>query len=168
VEKATQDAGLGHTLLYPSWLAGNAQRDWRDQIRAGRRVGIAFPDSQVNPVHLDDIADVAVDVLTREDHRARMHVLTGPESMRLRDVVGVLAEEIGADIAVDSLTRQQAMEQREDWMPAEILEALLDVAEASVQTPAPLTNAVERITGHAPRPFRDWARTHREDFAAAE
>src|SRR5436190_455102 len=28
VEQTVRDSGLNHTVLYPSWLASNAQRDW--------------------------------------------------------------------------------------------------------------------------------------------
>lgn len=164
VEKAIDDAGLASTLLYPSWLASNAQRDWRAQVLQGGRVGVFRPESRVNPIHLDDIAEVAADVLTRARHRARMQVLTGPESMTQRGVIDTLAEELGVEIGVDALTREQAMDQREDWMPAEILDALLDVAESGVDTPAAVTNTVERVLGRPPRSFRQWARTHREDF----
>lgn len=157
VEQALQDSGLSHTVLYPSWLATNAQRDWAAQIRTRGRVAIAYPLAQVNPIHIEDIAEVAVDVLTREAHRSRMLVLTGPESLPQRRVVDTLAEVLGRPLEVDELTRDQAMEQRPDWMPAPVLEALLDVAAAAVEVPAAITNTVERITGHPSRPFREWA-----------
>jgi uncharacterized protein YbjT (DUF2867 family) len=164
VEQAVQDSGLDHTVLYPSWLASNARRDWAEQIRTRGRVGIAFPDAQVNPVHIDDVAEVAVDVLTSAAHRSRMLVLTGPESVPQRSLVDVLAEVRGAPIAVDELTRDQALAERPEWMPEPVLEALLDVAGASVGVPAAVTNTVERVTGHPSRTFREWATAHRAAF----
>jgi uncharacterized protein YbjT (DUF2867 family) len=164
VEQAVQDSGLDHTVLYPSWLASNARRDWAEQIRTRGRVGIAFPDAQVNPAHIDDVAEVAVDVLTSAAHRSRMLVLTGPESVPQRGLVDVLAEVRGAPIAVDELTRDQALAERPEWMPEPVLEALLDVAAASVGVPAAVTNTVERVTGHPSRTFREWATAHRAAF----
>jgi uncharacterized protein YbjT (DUF2867 family) len=164
VEQAVQDSGLNHTVLYPSWLASNARRDWADQIRTRGRVGIAFPGAQVNPMHIDDVAEVAVDVLTTAAHRSRMLVLTGPESVPQRSLVDVLAEVRGAPIAVDELTRDQALAERPEWMPEPVLEALLDVAAASVGVPAAVTNTVERVTGHPSRTFREWATAHRSAF----
>jgi uncharacterized protein YbjT (DUF2867 family) len=164
VEQAVQDSGLDHTVLYPSWLASNARRDWAEQIRTRGRVGIAFPDAQVNPVHIDDVAEVAVDVLTSAAHRSRMLVLTGPESVPQRSLVDVLAEVRRAPIAVDELTRDQALAERPEWMPEPVLEALLDVAAASVGVPAAVTNTVERVTGHPSRTFREWATAHRAAF----
>jgi uncharacterized protein YbjT (DUF2867 family) len=164
VEQAVQDSGLSHTVLYPSWLASNTRRDWGEQIRTRGRVGIAYPDAQVNPIHIDDIAEVAADVLTRATHRSRMLVLTGPESVPQRSLVDVVAQVRGAPIALDELTREQALEQRPEWMPEPVLESLLDVAAASVGVPAAVTNTVERVTGHPSRTFREWATAHRADF----
>jgi uncharacterized protein YbjT (DUF2867 family) len=164
VEQSLESSGLSHTVLYPSWLATNAHRDWAEQLHAHGRIGIAHPDAQVNPIHLDDIAEVAADLLTRDAHRARMQVLTGPESLRLRDIVRILGDALGRPIPVDELTRAQALEQRPPWMPEPVLETLLDVAAAAVGVPAPVNNTVERITGHPARTFRDWAHTHRTDF----
>ena len=165
VERAVQDSGLSHTVLYPSWLATNARRDWAEQIRTSGRVGIAYPDAQVNPIHIDDVAEVAADVLTRPTHRSRMLVLTGPASVPQRSLVDVLADVRGAPIAVDELTREQALERRPEWMPEAVLEVLLDVSAASVDGPAAITNTVERVTGHPSRTFREWAIAHRGDFA---
>jgi uncharacterized protein YbjT (DUF2867 family) len=164
VEQAVQDSGLSHTVLYPSWLASNARRDWGEQIRTRGRVGIAYPDAQVNPIHIDDIAEVAADVLTRAAHRSRMLVVTGPGSVPQRSLVDVVAEVRGTPIALDELTREQALEQRPEWMPEPVLESLLDVAAASVGVPAAVTNTVERVTGHPSRTFREWASAHRADF----
>ncbi|MDT3444601.1 MULTISPECIES: NAD(P)H-binding protein [unclassified Pseudofrankia] len=164
VERAVAGAGLEHTVLYPSWLATNAQRDWADQIRTTGRVAMAYGDATVTPIHPDDVAQVAADLLTRGTHRARMQILTGPRSLHLRDVVTTVGDVLGVEIPVDDLTRDQALEQAKGRMPRPILETLLDVAAASIGQAAPVNNTVERITGHPARPFRSWVETHRADF----
>ena len=164
VEEELQRSGVTHTVLYPSWLATNARRDWGEQIRTRRRVSMAYPQAQVNPIHIDDVAEVAVDLLTSPAHRGRMVMITGPESVPQGELVGVLGEVLGAPIAVDELTREQALVQRAAWMPEPVLEVLLDVAAAAVDVPAAITNSVERITGHSSRAFREWVVSHRGDF----
>ena len=94
-------------------------------------------------------------------------MLTGPGSLRLRDIVGVLGDVLGRSIPVDELTREQAVARRDSRMPEPVLEVLLDVAAVAVGVPAPVTNTVERITGHPSRTFGEWAREHRADFAAS-
>jgi uncharacterized protein YbjT (DUF2867 family) len=165
VELALERSGVRHTVLYPSWLATNARRDWAEQVRGHGRVGLASPDAQVSPIHVDDVAEVAVELLTRDRHRSRIQVLTGPESLRVRDIVEILGDALSRRIPVDDLSREQALARREPWMPEPVLEALLDTAAASIGVPAPVNNTVERITGHPARPFLEWALAHRADFA---
>ncbi|WP_248647416.1 NAD(P)H-binding protein [Glycomyces tenuis] len=166
VEASLRESGLSHTVLYPSWLATNAIRDWAEAIRATGRVGIAHPRWQVNPIHIDDIAEVAARLLTRDEHRGRTLVLTGPESMPQREVVARLAEAIGRPIAVDELSREEATARLPEWFPEPVFASLLDVAEAAGDTPATINNNVERLTGHPARSFRAWAEAERDAFTA--
>jgi uncharacterized protein YbjT (DUF2867 family) len=165
VEQALQNSGLRHTVIYPGWLSTDARRDWGEQIRTRGRVGIAFPEAQFTPTHEDDVADVAAELLTKRAYPGRMLALTGPKSLRQADIVEILGEVLGKPVPVDALTRQQALDQREPWMPEAVLNVLLDSCEAAVGVPAPVNNTVERITGHPARTFRQWAEEHRADFA---
>lgn len=167
MEQSLENSGLRHTVLYPGWLASNARRDWSEQIRTRGRIRMAYADAQVTPIHIEDIAEVAVELLTRDTHRARWQMLTGPESLRLRDIVASLGDTLGTPIPIEDLTREQALAQRAPWMPEPTLEALLDTAAAAIGVPASVTNTVERITGHPSRTFAQWARAHRTDFETA-
>ncbi|MCK9875437.1 hypothetical protein MXD59_06530 [Frankia sp. Ag45/Mut15] len=164
VERAVANFGLDHTMLYPSWLATNTQRDWADQIRTTRRVAMVFGDAPVAPIHADDIAEVAADLLTRNTRRARIQILIGPRSLRLRGAVATIGDMLGVELPVDDLTRDQVFEREQARMPRPILETLLDVAAASIGQTDPVTNTVERITGHPARPLRSWIEAHRTDF----
>jgi uncharacterized protein YbjT (DUF2867 family) len=164
MEQALERSGLSHTILYPSWLATNAIRDWSAQLRDNGRLAIPYPDAQVSPIHLDDIAEVAADLLTRDRHRGRMVVLTGPESLRQKDIVAALADVLGRPIPVDALTREQALAACPPHLPEATFKVLLDVMAASVEIPATVNNNVERITGHPARTFREWALANRDAF----
>lgn len=165
VEAAVEASGLRHTVLYPSWLATNTVRDWSDGIRASGTVAIADPDWPVNPIHINDVAAVATDLLTRDKHRSRRQVITGPESLRLRDIVTELAAAIGRPLAVEELTHRQALARRPEDFPEAAFQALLDVGAHHVGVPALVNNNVERITGRPARPFREWAAGNRGAFA---
>lgn len=147
MEQSLTNSGLPHTVLYPSWLATNAKRDWANQ----NPIGIAFPEAQVNPIHPTDIAEVAANLLTEKTHRSLRQILTGPQSLSLREI----AETLGK---VEELTREQALARRPTWLPEPILKTLLDVTAKSVGQTAPITNTVQRITGHPSRNFKEWAK----------
>jgi len=163
-EAAVAESGLDYTILYPSWLATNARRDWGAAIRAGQPVELPYPAAQCVPVHPDDVAEAAVDLLLNDTHRSRMQILTGPESMRLDEAVATIGDVLGRTIPVREISREDALARREPWLAAEILESLLDSAAAAVGRPAPITNTVERITGHSARPLREWVAENRAEF----
>ena len=163
-ERTLDESGLDHTILYPGWLATNARRDWGAAIRAGNAVELPYPAAQCVPIHPDDVAEVAVDLLLNDTHRGRMQILTGPESIRLDDAVATVGAVIGRTIPVREITREEALARREPWLAAEILDSLLDSAASAVGRPAPITNTVERITGHPARSLREWVVENRADF----
>jgi len=163
-EAAVAESGLDYTILYPSWLATNARRDWGAAIRAGQPVELPYPAAQCVPVHPDDVAEAAVDLLLNDTYRSRMQILTGPESMRLDEAVATIGDVLGRTIPVREISREDALARREPWLAAEILESLLDSAAAAVGRPAPITNTVERITGHSARPLREWVAENRAEF----
>jgi uncharacterized protein YbjT (DUF2867 family) len=163
-EQKLAESGLDYTILYPSWLATNARRDWGAAIRSGQPVELAHPAAQCVPIHPDDVAEVAVDLLLHDPHRSRMQILSGPESMRLDEAVATVGTGLGRVIPVRQISREEALARREPWLTAEILESLLDSAAAAVGRPAPLTNTVERITGHPARPLAAWVAENRSAF----
>ncbi|MFE9428625.1 SDR family oxidoreductase [Kitasatospora sp. NPDC006697] len=157
IERAVEESGLPHTVLYPSWLATNAARDWAPQLRAAGAVALVHPEAQVSPIHPADIAEVAADLLTSETHRGRLLVLSGPESRSQRELVGVLGTLLGRAIPIERLDEDAALQRRPPWLPEPVLRALLRAEAAAAGLPAPLTNAVERITGRPARGFETWA-----------
>ena len=164
MEAALDAAGLAHTVLYPSLLASNTVRDWAPQIRARGRVALESPEAHMSPIHPVDVAEVAAHLLTRPEFRGRQQILSGPRSLTLREMVAVIAEEVGRPIGIDRITREQALAARPPHLPETIYRTLLDVEANSVGVPALLTNGVERITGRPPRPIADWIREHRAAF----
>src|ERR1051326_8314947 len=77
-EEHLDESGLSHTVLYPSWLATNARRDWGAAIRARQPVELAYPATQISPIHPDDVAAVAAELLLHESQRSRIQILSGP------------------------------------------------------------------------------------------
>jgi len=127
-------------------------------------VTMAHPDAEFTPIHVQDVAEVAARLLTDRSYPGRALTITGPQSLRQRDIVAEVAHALGRPVTVHELTPDQAMNRRPPWMPEAVLAHLLRVQAASVGRPAPVTNGVERVTGHPPRRFADWALEHRADF----
>jgi uncharacterized protein YbjT (DUF2867 family) len=163
VEQAVASSGLPYAVLRPGWLATNVLRDWIEQIRAAR-VRLAYPEAQVTPIHEDDIAEVAASLLTRGGHHGDVLDLTGPRSMTMREIVDTIGEELGRFVAVEQLTRSQALAERPPGMPEEVMAILIDREATAAGVPAPVNDSVERLLGKPARDFRHWVAEHRGDF----
>lgn len=110
-EDAVRARGLTTTALRPGAFATNAL-DWAGELVRDGRVSTPYPDSEVTPIHEDDIADAAVALLTgaAASFVGGSIALSGPESLSFRAQVGVLAHELDRDVAVVGLSPEQARE----------------------------------------------------------
>jgi len=165
VEKTMADAGFTVVCLRPGAFSRNAIRFWARQIREHRNVGLPFPDSQQAPIADDDIAAVAVRALTSTHLDGRKLVLTGPQSLSMRQQVSLISDAIGEPIDITVLTDAQARSRYGQVLPPAYLDLLMAQWKFEVSEPAVVTTTVHEVTGHPPMAFRDWAMRHRVVFA---
>ncbi len=163
VETALLASPLATTLLRPGSFAGNAA-GWAWAIKAGRPVSLPYPGSYTDPIHEQDIAEVAFTVLTEPRHQGRHLHLTGPESLTFSEQIDQLAEITNRPITVNHVTRAEWKQEMADYLPGHYADALLDYWQAHDGRPGPLTDTVEQLTGHAPRTFATWVRDHATTF----
>lgn len=167
VEDALLASGLPVTVLRPGAFATNSL-GWADSIRLTSTVENPYPESQFAPIHQDDIAAVAQSVLASGTHVGEVLTLSGPESLTVRRQVEIIGEVLGREISVVEQTRQQAFDARPDFMPADVMESLLNTYARYVGRIAPITDTVEVVTGAPARTFRQWAEDHRAEFEAPQ
>ncbi|MFT2016686.1 NAD(P)H-binding protein [Streptomyces sp. 796.1] len=166
-ERAVRDSGLGWTVLRPSSFASNALQ-WVRAIRAGAPVPNPMGAGTQGVVDPLDVAEVAAKVLTGTDHAGQVYTLTGPELLSVPDQVERLGQAVGRLLTTAELTPTEYAGQ---LRAAGLDPAFVEVAVAGARLVAGggnavLTPDVERVTGHPPRPFTDWAGRHRAAFGA--
>ncbi|RSD21902.1 NAD(P)H-binding protein [Amycolatopsis eburnea] len=163
-EEALAAASFASTVLHPGAFATNTL-GWRADIREGV-VRTAYPDSRIGAIHERDIAAVAARVLIDGSHAGQSLALTGPEPISFREQAAVLADVLGRPLPVEELTPEQAAERMValGW-PPEVPPDVLRVWARTLREPSPVTDVVHKVTGHAPRTFRQWAEDHHTDFA---
>jgi uncharacterized protein YbjT (DUF2867 family) len=86
-EKTIMQAGTNWTILRASWFSQNFSESYLlDPVLAGY---VALPVSNIPEpfVDADDIADVAVEVLTNNRHFGQLYELTGPRLLTFQDAV---------------------------------------------------------------------------------
>jgi uncharacterized protein YbjT (DUF2867 family) len=100
--RSASPPGLGVTYLRPSAFASNAF-GWRDSIRAGKVVD-PTGDGVRAVTDPEDIARVAVAVLTEDGHVGKGYLLIGPEALISREQVEIIAEVTGRSTDFEDVT----------------------------------------------------------------
>ncbi|WP_280275607.1 NAD(P)H-binding protein [Nocardia wallacei] len=154
-ERPLQDAGLPLTILRPGAFATN-WRWWAPSIKSESVVRLPFPEVQQNSIHEADLADAAVTALTEPGHEGKIYPLTGPESLSLRRMVGILSAALGRPLRLEQVSYEQAAE----FLYKPVLDLWAEVGDA----PAPVGPTSESVTGRPARTFAQWAADHVADF----
>ncbi|CAM5448650.1 nucleotide-diphosphate-sugar epimerase [Streptomyces avidinii] len=165
VEQALLASPLRATLLRPGSFASNAL-SWAWSLKSGRPVHLPYPGSSCDPVHEADIAEAAFAVLADPSLGGRAYTLTGPQSLTFTAQLALLGEAVGRPIPFEAVSREQWKAEAEGYIPGPYADALLDFWASTDGLPVKLTDAVERLTGHAPRTFAAWAADHADAFRA--
>ena len=158
-ELIVEQSGLEWTLLVASFFAQNFSET--SMALDGVLDGVlAFPAGDVlEPfVDVDDIAEVAVEALTTDRHRARRYELTGPRLMTFADAGAEIAAATGRRIDYVPITiDEMSAAMRAEGVPdgdveayAELFATVLDGRNAYV------SDDVERILGRLPRDFAEY------------
>ncbi|MFD8902471.1 SDR family oxidoreductase [Streptomyces ardesiacus] len=163
LEDAVRESGLDWAVLRPGGFASNALW-WAESVRARRVVAAPFGDVGVPVVDPADIAAVAAACLLEDRHTGAAYELTGPEVITPRGQTEALAAALGAPVAFQELTREEARAAMARSMPAELAEDTLDILGSPSPAEQRVGPDVERILGRAPRPFADWAARNVDAF----
>lgn len=161
-ERAIRASGLQWTFLRPGGFCGNALR-WRWEVARGS-VAFAYPESASAPVHEQDIADVAVCALTSDDLVGQSPSLSGPQVLTLREQVQAIGAAVGREIAVVTVSDEQARASLARHVPQEWADYLVGRQREGVEHPEVVSDEYQRITGRAPRAFAQWAAEHADAF----
>lgn len=166
VEDAIHAAGVGWTFLRAGGFAANAL-GWAPDIRAGRPVGMPYPEAVRSPVHERDIADVALrSLLDPELHDRKAYEITGPEQLSLRAQAEILGVTPGRPVTVHHQSIEEATAELSPTMSPDYAESALAYWATLETSPERVSDDVPRVLGRPARTFAAWARDHADDFAA--
>jgi uncharacterized protein YbjT (DUF2867 family) len=165
VEEAIAASGIAYTFLRPENFASNILMwGWPEMIRADGVLHFPYPESHSDAIHEADIAAVAVRTLTEPGHEGKSYFLTGPESLTQREQLDIIGEAIGKPVRYHELTDAEARAALAPIVPDWVMDAVVGYWAHTDGVPAPITDEVQRITGAAPRSFKQWAADHVADF----
>ncbi|UJA20856.1 SDR family oxidoreductase [Thermoleophilia bacterium SCSIO 60948] len=153
-ERYIRERGIGFAFMrnsmYMDFLPGMAGDDGAIRGPAG--------DGRFAPVHRDDVADVAVALLSQEELGGRTYDVTGADRVSFADVVAALSEARGRTIRFVDETFPEARESRRptgapDWEIEAWVSSYAAVREGELDV---RTRVVEELTGHPPVRLADF------------
>jgi uncharacterized protein YbjT (DUF2867 family) len=164
VEKAVAATAKEWTFVRAGGFATNTL-GWAEMIRADGEVRWPYGAAARSLIHERDIADVAVRALLTDEHVGQTYEITGPQAFTQADQVRLIGEAIGRDLPwvelPSGIARQQLLR---EWGDPAFVDSALSHWASLVEHPEPVTDTVERVTGHPARTFAQWAGDHADDF----
>lgn len=101
VEEALIQSGLPFTILQPANYMQNILGYWDEIVRTGVYRLPYSPASRSSPVDLEDVAEVAAQVLLEGGHVGATYPLAGPEVLSSEDLAQQLARGLGQPVEVE-------------------------------------------------------------------
>ncbi len=169
VHRALRERAPEWAVLQPSWFMQNFidPRHWhRAGIAGPGELPTATGGGRVGFVDAGDIAEVAARALLDEAPHNASHVITGPEALSYDDVAAIVSEVAGRTIRhvrVDEDAARAHLVKAGVPAPYAAFLVRLDLAIRDGAEDR-VTDVVQRVTGRAPRAFRDFARAHAHAF----
>ncbi|QCI67570.1 NAD(P)H-binding protein [Phreatobacter stygius] len=165
-ERLLERSGTPFVILRPNWFADNFHTYWLEGVRHGV---IAVPAAQAKTSFIDarDIAASAAAVLTSSRFDGQAFNLTGPAALGYADAAAILSETANRPIAYQAVDDAAFVGLLTGaGVPADyarFLAVLFHPVREGWTTG--VTDAVEVLTGKAPRRLETYARDHAARFA---
>ena len=144
--------GFDYTVLKPSFFSQNFKKyEWENITQRGVTFAVAGK-GKAGFIDVDDIANVAAEVLTTEGHAKKRYDLTGPELLSYYEVADLLTEVTGKKIVYPEPSEddfRQALQAAgvPDFVVSYMLNVYRLISEGHVGY---LTDDVEKLTGKKP------------------
>jgi uncharacterized protein YbjT (DUF2867 family) len=158
-----EQSGLAWNTLRPNWFMQNFHTFWLPAIQATGNILLPVGNARGSFIDTRDIAAVAAALLTANTLRNQDFDLTGPEALDHDAVARILTGAAGRTIGYQDIPPDAMRSALLDaGLPADYTEFMLLIlgyfkAGYSERT----TNAVQQITGRAPRTLAQYAADHR-------
>lgn len=165
VERLAVDSGLAWVSLRPTVFATNFAGMWSAQIRAGDVVAGPYAAASTAPIVEADISGVAAHALLTDDLVGQRIPLTGPQSFTNSELVEVIGGVLGRALQYREIPADAVRQRFIDLgFGSGFADAYIAMLAQTLDTPALVTDDVEKILGRPPIPFAHWVSAHRSMF----
>ncbi len=164
-ERDLKDSGLTWTILQPTFFMQNTMMT-AQSVKEQSAIYFDWGEGKAGMIDLRDIIDSALGALTADDGRFDGHsyVLTGPEAIGFSEVASYIGKAIGKDVQYVPVPHEAAKEAMlgmgfPEWIVDGFIELAVGFENNFANT---TTDGVERLAGHTPRSFEQFALDFRD------
>lgn len=158
-QEAVKASDLEWTVLQANNFNQNfSEGDFLEAILAGE-LALPVEDTMEPFIDVEDIAAVAVAVLTEDGHHGRVYELSGPESLTFQSAVDAMVKATGRSIVFQTVSPEDYVAAlRAEGLPEDLvffLDAMYRIMrEGKI---GDVADGVEQVLGRKPVAFADWA-----------
>ena len=166
VEIAVEKSGLAYTLLRPNWFMQNCNTYMLEDIKNGRGIIAPAGEAILSFIDIRDIAAVAVEALTTDDHNQKAYTLTGDDAFDHHRMAEILSELTGLKVgyhAIDDAALREAL--LNEGIPQDSIHyysRLYSVVRAGSY--APVSADVENILKRKPIGFEQYVKDYMDYY----
>jgi uncharacterized protein YbjT (DUF2867 family) len=155
-ERAIQQSGAEWTILRAAWFNQNFSESFMYEPVLHGVIQLPAGDVSEPFVDADDIADVAVAALTKDEHVGRTYELCGPRLLTFSDAAAEIGRAANKDVQYVSATFvEYAAMLREHGLPRAYVEMFRTVLDGRNSY---LSDGVQQALGREPRDFSEYAK----------
>lgn len=167
-EAMVRETQIPFTFLRPPWFDQNFTLGYFVPMVMQNLLALPFGEGQAAWADTRDIAAMVATALLEDGHEGAVYTPTGPETISLAEIAGILSDVTGKDIPFQHLTDEQwvaaMLAAGRHEMDAKATLALISKTRDGHATQ--VTDDVERVTGEKPRSFAEFARDHAQVLTA--
>ena len=161
-EEIVANSGLNYTLVRASWFNQNFSEGAFLEFVLNGVVALPVPDAEIPFTDANDIADVATKVLMDDSYNGQTITVTGPKKHTFREVVGMMADEIGQPIQYVPISIEAFKEgMRKSGLPESYIWLFGYLFQEVLGNPdnQDISHDVEKVLGRPAIDFETYART---------
>jgi len=164
VEQYLQEIGLRTTFLRCSFFMQNLNTTHCKEIRERSEIFVPVGRAKTSFIDVRDIAAVAAVALTEEGHAGRNYDLTGSEGLDYWEAAAILSKALGRSITYRNPNPLHFLvETVRRGTPFSLALVMLGLYTSTrLGLAEPITDEVEKLTGHKPITFRQYVLDYRQ------
>ncbi|MDC6365706.1 MULTISPECIES: NAD(P)H-binding protein [Flavobacteriaceae] len=160
-EQVVINSDLEYTIVRASWFNQNFSESFFLEPILHGFVALPHADVKVPYVDADDIADVAVEALLKEEHNGEIYELTGSRLLTFKEVVEEIAQASGREIAFTPISLPAYVKiMEEQGVPADYVWLINYLFSEVLTNPENqiIKHDIEKVLGRKPIDFSDYVK----------